>query len=64
MFYAREKELALIGDFLRKDNGSIMIYGKCKVGKTTLLTHAQSMSKDKTVYYECVNYSVIESPSM
>lgn len=50
MFYAREKELALIGDFLRKDNGSIMIYDKRKVGKTTLLTHAQSMSKDKTVY--------------
>ncbi len=28
MFYAREKELALIEVFLRKDNGSIMIYGK------------------------------------
>ena len=32
MFYARKKELALIENFLRKDNGSIMIYGKRKVG--------------------------------
>ena len=31
-----------------------MIYGKRKVGKTTLLTHVLGSSKDKTVYYECL----------
>lgn len=31
-----------------------MVYGKRKVGKTTLLTHALEDSKDETVYYECV----------
>ena len=54
MFFAREKELALIGELLRKKSGSAMIYGKRKVGKTTLLTYALSKSREKTVYYECL----------
>jgi len=54
MFIAREKELALIQGLLSKKSGSIMIYGKRKVGKTTLITHALEGSPDKTVYYECI----------
>lgn len=54
MFFAREKELALIEELLKKKSGSAMIYGKRKVGKTTLLTYALSKSNDKTVYYECL----------
>ena len=54
MFVAREKELALIRGLLSKKSGSIMIYGKRKVGKTTLITHALEESTDKTVYYECL----------
>ena len=38
MFIGREKETAEIRDFLKKDSGSMMIYGKRKVGKTTLIT--------------------------
>lgn len=58
MFFARESELALINDLLSKKSGSAMIYGKRKVGKTTLLTHALSSSKDKTIYYECLKSSM------
>lgn len=61
MFFAREKELALIEELLRKKSGSAMIYGKRKVGKTTLLTHALSKSNDKTVYYECLKSTMEEN---
>jgi len=61
MFFAREKELALIEELLRKKSGSAMIYGKRKVGKTTLLTHALSKSEDKTVYYECLKSTMEEN---
>lgn len=54
MFVAREKELSLISELLSKKSGSVMIYGKRKVGKTTLITHALEESTDKTVYYECL----------
>lgn len=54
MFIAREKELKLIKDLLAKKSGIAMIYGKRKVGKTTLIRHALKDSKDKTVYYECL----------
>ena len=61
MFFAREKELSLIDELLQKKSGSAMIYGKRKVGKTTLLTHAMSKSKDKTVYYECLKSTMEEN---
>ena len=58
MFIAREKELALINEILGKPSGSAMIYGKRKVGKTTLITEALKNSKDKTIYYECIKSSI------
>lgn len=54
MFIAREKELKLIDGIISKPTGSVMIYGKRKVGKTTLITHALENSKDTTIYYECI----------
>lgn len=54
MFIGRQEELKLIEELLQRDSASMMVYGKRKVGKTTLLTHALKGSKDKTVYYECV----------
>lgn len=54
MFIGREKELALIQEILNQPKGSMMIYGKRKIGKTTLLTHALKDHTDKTVYYECL----------
>lgn len=58
MFIGREKELQLIGDILRKDSGSMMIYGKRKIGKTTLIKKALEDHSDKFVYYECLKSSM------
>ncbi|MCD7765408.1 MAG: AAA family ATPase [Lachnospiraceae bacterium] len=58
MFIGREKELALIQEILDQPRGSMMIYGKRKIGKTTLLTHALKDHSDKTVYYECLKAPV------
>lgn len=58
MFIARDKELALINEILNKPSGSVMVYGKRKVGKTTLITEALKKSKDKTIYYECIKSSI------
>ncbi len=58
MFIGREKELQLIGDILRKDSGSMMIYGKRKIGKTTLIKKALGDHSDKFVYYECLKSSM------
>ena len=54
MFIAREKELKLLDRVMSQPTGSVMIYGKRKVGKTTLITHALEKSTDKTIYYECM----------
>lgn len=54
MFVGREKELSLLKNILNQRSGSVMIYGKRKVGKTTLITEALKSSVDKTVYYECI----------
>ncbi|MCD7812981.1 MAG: AAA family ATPase [Lachnospiraceae bacterium] len=58
MFVGREKEIALIQEILDKPRGSMMIYGKRKIGKTTLLTYAMKDHPDKTVYYECLKAPV------
>ena len=57
MFIGREKELQQISEMLQKDSGCMMIYGKRKVGKTTLLTHALRGQKN-TAYYECIKDSL------
>jgi len=54
MFVGREKELGLIQNLLQKPSASMMLYGKRKVGKTTLILQALSASRDKTVYFECL----------
>ena len=54
MFIGREKELAIIKEALSKNSASIMVYGKRKIGKTTLITHSLKSDPNKTVYYECL----------
>lgn len=53
-FIGRERELATLRKVLKKPSASVMIYGKRKVGKTTLIMQALSVSTDPTVYYECL----------
>lgn len=61
MFVGRELELKEIEDFLKRKSGCMMVYGKRKVGKTTLITHALDISERKYVYYECIKASMTEN---
>lgn len=61
MFVARQRELKVIGDVLTKKSASVLVYGKRKVGKTTLILQALKNSGDKTVYYECLRAPIKEN---
>lgn len=61
MFIAREKELKIIDDMLAKRSASVLVYGKRKVGKTTLILQALKNSADTTVYYECLRAPLKEN---
>ena len=51
MFIGREKELTLLQqDYIGK---AVMVYGKRRVGKTTLIQKALETCQHQTVYYEC-----------
>ena len=58
MFVGRQEELKAIQAVLDKRSGSVLVYGKRKVGKTTLILEALKSSKDTTVYYECLKSSM------
>ncbi len=62
-FIGRKNELSLIEEALKKTSASIMVYGKRKVGKTTLIKYALKNSKIPTVYYECLKASEKENVS-
>ena len=61
MFIGREEELKMLSELLKKPSASAMIYGKRKVGKTTLIKKALEASKDKFVYYECLKAPLQEN---
>lgn len=51
MFIGREKELTILQqDYIGK---AVMVYGKRRVGKTTLIQKALENCQYQTVYYEC-----------
>ena len=51
MFIGREKELTLLQqDYIGK---AVMVYGKRRVGKTTLIQKVLENCQHQTVYYEC-----------
>ncbi len=58
MFIGRQEELKAIQAVLDKKSESVLVYGKRKVGKTTLILEALKSSKDTTVYYECLKSSM------
>ena len=55
MFFGREKELKILKQELAKDSSSILIYGKRKIGKTTLIKKAcEEIENKHYIYYECI----------
>ena len=56
MFYGRLKEIELIRSCLKDKNNSILIYGKRRVGKTTLIK--ESINKYKFLYFECLEDTI------
>ena len=58
MFVAREKELKLLSDNLNNISTVTIIYGKRRVGKTTLIKEALKKSNKINIYYECVKASL------
>ncbi|MBQ6979661.1 MAG: AAA family ATPase [Clostridia bacterium] len=63
MFIGREEELKIIKEMAQKSGKSLLLYGKRKVGKTTLLKKALKGSKNITVYYECVKSTLKDNIS-
>ena len=49
MFVGRTKEMNILNDLLGQSSSSAMIYGKRKVGKTTLIKNALEKSSDKVI---------------
>ena len=60
-FFGRSQELTLLQEIMCKPSASVMIYGKRKVGKTTLILQALKHSKNKTVYYECLKAPMVDN---
>lgn len=61
MFIGREAELNELKELLALPSASAMIYGKRKVGKTTLLKKALEKSSDPVIYYECLKSPMREN---
>jgi len=61
MFIGRLEELDTLHRLLEMPSASAMIYGKRKVGKTTLINKALEASSDKKIYYECLKAPMQEN---
>ena len=61
MFIGRLEELDTLHRLLEMTSASAMIYGKRKVGKTTLINKALEASSDKKIYYECLKAPMQEN---
>ncbi len=61
MFVGRLEELKTLYRLLDKPSSSAMIYGKRKVGKTTLINKALEASSDRKIYYECLKAPMQEN---
>lgn len=49
MFIGHSEEIEILSTLLRKRSASVMVYGKRKVGKTTLIRKVLETSADKTI---------------
>ena len=61
MFVGREKELAELKETIHLDNRATLIYGKRRVGKTSLIKRSVSECSCRVIYYECTRTTLCEN---
>ena len=61
MFVGRHQELKLLQQELARDQHAILVYGKRRVGKTTLIRKALANVDCTAVYFECVKGTMQEN---
>ncbi len=58
MFIGRKEELRQLQDALREDRSATLVFGKRRVGKTTLIKQALRVQEKTVVYYECLKGTI------
>lgn len=59
MFVGREEELVLLEHYLGKQKShALLLYGKRRVGKSTLILKAVENSPCRVIYFECLQSSM------
>ena len=61
MFVGRAQETEQLQNAIRRMNSATLIFGKRRVGKTTLIKHVLSRQQTAFVYYECLKGSIQEN---
>lgn len=61
MFIGRQEEIKELTALLGETGKAGMIYGKRKIGKTTLIREALKYSDKQNIYYECIKGSLQEN---
>lgn len=61
MFVGRKRELEILQKELQKKSTAVMIYGKRKIGKTTLIKQAVNATAGRFVYFECLKGTMREN---
>lgn len=60
-FIGRTEEISLLTQALNRESTAILIYGKRKIGKTTLIKHVLETRPEKFIYFECLKNTVKEN---
>lgn len=60
-FIGRSHELSLLKALINRPSASVMVYGKRKVGKTTLIMKALEGFPDRVVYFECLKAPLVDN---
>jgi len=60
MFVGRQKEIQIIEEFADKRSQALLVYGKRRVGKTTLINHALN-NKKNFICFECLKDTLEEN---
>ncbi|MBQ9900289.1 MAG: AAA family ATPase [Acholeplasmatales bacterium] len=62
MFYGRNNEYNILNNALKSPNNAIVVYGKRRVGKTTLIKEV--IQKHDSIYYECIEDTLENNASL